>query len=107
MFNTAYRGGVGVDRDEAARAARQRAVELNERITRLGTGQQPTPEDVTAGLAHLAAARQRLKQALLRSADAHRSAAATAVKAGRPDEAQRHLALADVDAQAVGQIEDQ
>jgi hypothetical protein len=96
---------VGADREEASRAARQRAVELNERLIRLGAGQQPTPADVTAGLQHLAEARARLKGALDRSAAAHRAAAATAVKAGKPLEAERHLALADVDQQAAVQLE--
>ena len=98
---------VGPHPDESARAAHRRAVELDERLTRLGAGQQPTPEDVIAGLDHLADARQRLKEALLRSAAAHRSAAAAATKAGKPLDAERHLALADVDMQAVGQVDAQ
>jgi hypothetical protein len=92
---------VGADRQDAARAARQRASELNDRLARLGTGERSAPGDLTTGRERVIAARQRLREALLRSAEAHRSAAAMAIKAGKQDDADRHLVLAEVDAQAV------
>jgi hypothetical protein len=96
---------VAVDRQDAARAAQQRAAELNDRLTQLGSGATTAPHDVQAGRERVVAARRRLREALLRSAEAHRSAAAMALKVGKQDDADRHLVLADVDARAVQEMD--
>jgi hypothetical protein len=82
-----------------------RAAELQERLTRLGAGETPAPQDVAAGHEHVADARRRLKAALLRSSEAHRSAAATALRAGKSSEADRHLGLAELDTKAAAEMD--
>jgi hypothetical protein len=96
---------MAADRQDAARAAGERAAELNDRLARLGTGERPAAGDLQAGRERVVAARQRLRDALLRSAEAHRSAAAMAIKAGKQDDADRHLVLAEVDAQAARDLD--
>jgi hypothetical protein len=81
-----------------------RLEELQKRVARLAEGQRVSPEDVETALHHAQVAHERLRVALLRSAEAHRSAAQVAVFAGDTEAVLRHERAARADELAAEEL---
>lgn len=95
---------VGGSHSDAVHAARVRLEELQKRAARVAEGQRVRPEDVETAAHHARIAHERLRVALLRSAEAHRSAAQVAVFAGDNDAVVRHERAARADELAAEEV---